>query len=73
MDIKIKSTGFGKLGKNHFPKLVAIDFTDDGLSVTYKIKLDANKRYQILLENGYRTEDGIPLKPYLIDFTTSNK
>ena len=71
MDIRIKSTGFGELGKEHFPKLVAIDFAKDGLSVTYKIKLEPNKRYQILLESGYRTEDEIPLKQYLIDFKTS--
>lgn len=73
MDTRIKSTGFGDLGKDHFPKLIAIDFAEDGLSITYKIELVANKRYQILLENGYRTEDEVPLKPYLIDFETSNE
>ncbi|GGG99701.1 hypothetical protein GCM10011416_17630 [Polaribacter pacificus] len=72
MDNAIKSTGFGDLGKEHFPKLIAIDFAEDGGSVTYKIRLEANKRYQILLENGYRTEDEIPLKPFLVDFKTGN-
>ena len=72
MDTRIKSTGFGELGKEHFPRLIGIDFANDGLSITYKFKLEANKRYQILLENGYRTEDEIPLKPFLIDFKTSN-
>lgn len=71
MNYNIKSTGFGELGKEHFPKLIGIDFAKDGLSVKYKIKLVANKRYQILLENGYITEDEIPLKPFLIDFKTS--
>ena len=70
MDNKIKSTGFGELGKEHFPKLNSIEFAEDGLSVTYKIKLKPNKRYQILLENGYRTEEKIPLRPFLIDFKT---
>ena len=71
IDYNIKSTGFGELGKDHFPKLIAIDFAEDRLSVKYKIKLEVNKRYQILLENSYRTEDEIPLKPFLIDFKTS--
>ena len=71
MDNRIKSTGLGELGKEHFPKVKAIDFAEDGLSVTYKVELEANKRYQILLENSYRTEDEIPLKPFLIDFKTS--
>lgn len=71
MDNNIKSTGFGELGKDHFPKLLGIDFAKDGLSVTYKVKLEKNKRYQILLENGYRTEDEIPLKSFLVDFKTS--
>lgn len=71
MDNQIKSTGFGELGKDHFPKVTAIEFAEDGLSVTYKVILEPNKRYQILLENSYRTEDEIPLKPFLIDFTTS--
>ena len=72
MDHRIRSTGLGELGKEHFPKLIGIDFAEDGLSVTYKFDLEANKRYQVLLENGYRTEDEIPLKPFLIDFKTSN-
>ncbi|MGK0414313.1 MAG: hypothetical protein ACJA1B_002537 [Polaribacter sp.] len=70
MDINIKSTGFGELGKNHFPKVISIDFAEDGLSITYNVNLEPNKRYQILLENSYRTENGNPLQPFLIDFKT---
>jgi hypothetical protein len=71
MDIGIKSTGFGELGKDNFPKVNGIDFAEDGLSITYKVILEPNKRYQILLENGYRTKDKLSLKPFLIDFKTS--
>lgn len=70
MDVNIKSTGFGTLGKDGFPKVISIDFAEDGLSITYKVSLESNKRYQILLENSYRTENEIPLKPYLVDFKT---
>jgi hypothetical protein len=67
----IKSTGFGPLGKGYFPKVNSIDFAEDGMSVTYHVTLAPNKQYQILLENGYRTEKGNLLKPYLIDFKTT--
>lgn len=70
LDTRYRSTGFGELGQEHFPKLDGIDFAEDGKSVTYKVKLEPKKRYQILLENGYRTSEHNPLKPYLIDFTT---
>ncbi|PQJ82141.1 hypothetical protein [Polaribacter glomeratus] len=71
MDIRIKSSGFGELGKEHFPTLIGVNFSKDGLSIPYKITLKPNKRYQILLENGCRTEDEIPLNPFLIDFKTA--
>ena len=65
-----KSTGLGELGRDHFPKVDSINFSEDAKSVIYHIKLESNKRYQILLENGYRAETDNPLKPYLIDFKT---
>lgn len=73
MNTALRSTGFGELGKEHFPKLHAIDFSKDSLSVTYKIDLEPNKRYQILLENGYRAATDQLLKSYLIDFKTAKK
>ncbi|MDN5204507.1 Ig-like domain-containing protein [Fulvivirgaceae bacterium BMA10] len=73
LDSRYKSTGFGELGKEYFPKVNSIDFSEDGLSVTYKVDLEPNKRYQIFLENGYRTSTDNLLKPYLIDFKTAAK
>lgn len=73
MNPLIKSTGFGTLGKEYFPKVNAINFAEDGMSVTYYVALEPNKRYQLLLENGYRTENDNLLKSYLIDFKTAAK
>ncbi len=47
-------------------------FSEDGTSVTFEIELKPNQHYQMLPSEGFRTEKGIPLKPYLIDFKTGN-
>ena len=73
MNPLIKSTGFGPLGKEYFPKVHSIDFAEDGMSVTYNVTLEPNKQYQILLENGYKTENDNLLKSYLIEFKTTAK
>lgn len=73
MNTAMRSTGFGELGKEHFPKVSGIIFSEDGMSVTYKVDLEPNKRYQILLENGYRSAEDHLLKSYLIDFKTAAK
>lgn len=72
LDPRFKSTGLGELGRDHFPKVSAINIAEDGLSIRYDVVLEANKRYQLLLENGYRTSDEIPLKAFLIDFKTGS-
>jgi hypothetical protein len=71
MNKKYRSTEFGKLGKEHFPKVKSISFAEDGMSVIYEIMLEKNKKYQLLLESSYRSEGGIPLKPFLVEFETS--
>ncbi|NER18336.1 hypothetical protein [Spongiivirga citrea] len=73
MNTGIRSTGFGELGKDYFPKVESIDFAEDAMSVTYKVKLEPNKRYQIMLENGYRTDNDDMLHSYVIDFKTAAK
>lgn len=70
MDTRYRSTGFGPLGQEHAPKVAAISQAEDGLSVTYTVKLEPGKHYQLTLENGYRSVDAIQMKPYMIDFVT---
>jgi hypothetical protein len=68
------SVDFGELGKDAFPKgtLNGRSWGENNTSWTIPVKLEPNKKYQILISNNFRTEDGIPLKPYLIEFKTTN-
>ncbi|MEZ4797886.1 MAG: hypothetical protein R2785_12050 [Flavobacteriaceae bacterium] len=71
------STGLdlGPLGKDYLPKISPTDrvFSEDNKSWTINVELEPNKHYQIQLENNFRTNDWIPLKPYLIEFKTGNE
>ena len=62
----------GPLGMEHFPKVSRTDrvWSADRKSWTINVDLEPNKHYQILIDNNFRTEDRIPLKPLLIDFKT---
>lgn len=70
MDKRFRSTGLGELGKDHFPKINSITFSDDGLSAKYDIELKPNTEYEMIIETGYRTKNALPLKPYSIKFKT---
>ena len=70
LDTRYSSTGLGPLGRAHFPKVSSREFSEDGMSFTYEVDLEPNKKYQLLLENGYRNANENPLKPYLVEFST---
>jgi len=65
---------FGELGQDAFPKgtLTGRDWSDDNKFWTIPIELEPNKKYQLFITNNFRTENSIPLKPYLIEFKTGN-
>jgi hypothetical protein len=63
---------FGPLGQDFFPKIKPERiFGEDGKSWTFEAELKPNKRYQIFVDNNFRKENGVRLKPYLIDFKTA--
>lgn len=70
LDIRFRSTGFGPAGREGVPAIEAINFSADSLSVTYRVALEPGREYQFSLEAGYRSADGIPLQPYLLEFST---
>ncbi|MTB52511.1 Ig-like domain-containing protein [Lewinella sp. W8] len=70
LDVRYRSTGFGPLGREGVPVIEAISFGTDSLSVTYQVQLAPGRDYQFTLEPGYRSPDGIPLQPYLVEFST---
>lgn len=64
---------FGPLGQEYFPKINPERvFGEDGKSWTFEADLQPNQHYQILIDNSFRKDNGIRLKPYLIDFKTTD-
>ena len=64
---------FGPLGQDYCPKIKPErTFGEDGKSWTFEADLKPNKHYQILISNNFRKENGVRLKPYLIDFKTTD-
>ncbi|MEM6377370.1 MAG: hypothetical protein AAF705_04100 [Bacteroidota bacterium] len=70
MDKRFRSTDFGALGKDHFPKIETIEFSDDGRSATYTVLMEPNTNYDMMIESGYRNKRAIPLKPFNLKFRT---
>jgi hypothetical protein len=64
---------YGPLGQEYFPKIdTKREFADDGKSWTFEADLKPNQQYQILISTNFRKENGIRIRPYLIDFKTAN-
>lgn len=65
---------FGDLGQSAFPKndITKRFWSNTNKSWTIPVELEPNKEYQIFITNNFRTDEDIPLKPYLIEFKTSN-
>jgi hypothetical protein len=62
---------YGPLGETFCPKInVARIWSDNGKSWTFEADLKPNQHYQILISNNFRKQNGVRLKPYLIDFKT---
>ncbi len=63
---------FGELGQSAFPKNDATKrfWSNDNKTWTITVNLEPNKKYQILINDNFRTQNGMPLKPYLIEFQT---
>lgn len=69
------SVDFGDLGKEAFPKgtIKGRRWDKDNKSWTIPVELEPDKSYQIFITNNFRTEESIPLKPFLIEFKTAAK
>lgn len=63
---------FGPLGETYCPKLPPEQrvWATDGKSYTLTAELLPGKDYQFLINNNFRNENGIRLKPFLIEFKT---
>lgn len=72
MNKNYRSFEFGPLGEKNVLKISkVIGFSEDGKSLTLETKLEPNKVYQLLVNDGFRNLSGTSLKPYLIDIKTT--
>ncbi len=63
---------FGPLGQDHCPKIKPVKtWADNGKAWTFEADLKPNQHYQILVSNNFRKPNGVRIRPYLIDFTTT--
>lgn len=63
---------FGPLGENFCPEIGRNrEWSSDGKSWTFEAELKPNQQYQILISNNFRKQNGVRLKPYLIEFKTA--
>jgi hypothetical protein len=72
MDKRFRNLILGPLGEENLLPVVSVQgFSEDGRSITYGIELKPGRRYQIVLNYQFRSVEGFPLVPYLVDFTTA--
>jgi len=72
MDKRHRNFELGPLGETHILKIKEFKgFSADGYSASFDVVLKPNHKYQLMVGSGFRNENGIPLKPYLIEFTTA--
>ncbi|WP_412469185.1 DUF2268 domain-containing putative Zn-dependent protease [Pedobacter sp. KLB.chiD] len=73
MDKRYRNFELGPLGESRVLKIKEFTgFSEDGYSASFNVNLKPNTRYQLLVGNGFRNENGMPLKSYLIEFTTAD-
>lgn len=72
MDKRFRGFDYGPLGRNNVLTVHNFEgYTDDGKFVIFEVQMEPNKHYQMLLTERFMDENGLPLKPYLIDIKTS--
>ena len=65
------SVNYGSKGEMAFPILGKISYTNDNKSVVMEVQLIPDKEYQFVLTGkNFKTEQGIGLKTYEVNFKT---
>lgn len=72
MDINFRGFDYGPLGEDHiykFKKLIG--WSNNNKTITIEVEIEPHKKYQALITNNFKSNNGNALKPYLIEFRTS--
>ena len=73
MDKERRGFDYGPKGEENVLKVQkVIGFSEDGMSFTFDVELEPNTNYQSIVSNRFLSEEGIALKPFLLDFKTGN-
>ena len=62
---------FGPAKKALFPKILERKWSEDHQKWIVEVELLPNTHYQMLLSANFRTEQNVPILPYLLDFKTA--
>lgn len=74
LDTRYRNFQFGPLGEEVVLGVQDfLGFSEDGRSVRLAIAMEPGKRYQLVVGEGFRTKGGVPLQPYLLDFSTARE
>jgi hypothetical protein len=72
MDRNSRNFDYGPLGENNVLAIQRlIGYSDDGKSISFEVDLQPGRHYQMTVASGFRNVKDTPLKPYLIDITTT--
>ncbi|MCW3088687.1 MAG: hypothetical protein JWQ78_2073 [Sediminibacterium sp.] len=74
IDKRYRNFELGPLGKSNLLIIKNIKgFSEDGRSFSFEVALSPGQQYQIVLGEGFRTPEAVPLKPYLVNFKTASR
>lgn len=62
---------YSDLGESAFPKVMNRIWAADSTSWTLEVALESEKKYKFWITSNFRTNNGVALLPYLVEFETS--
>lgn len=72
MNPKNYSLKYSEKGKDFYPKITKVKFTNNNRAFVLEMELVPNKEYEFIIKNGFTSKNGYPLRgaEYLVKFKT---
>lgn len=71
MNTQSRGFEFGPLGEEAVLRVQnVLGFSDDGKSFSFEVKMESNKKYQLVASPRFRNVEGVPMKAFLIEVET---
>ena len=65
------SINYSKEGKEYFPKIVTVKYSEDKKTIILDVELESNKEYKLIISGkSIKSTEKIPMKDYQINFKT---